>query len=279
MKKKIIGIFVCILVFYSTTIPVTSITEKIDVRTASTDAGVPIWEVGDEWTYHYVESRTLDPAYSFSGDFTYKVVGDSGDSYILEASTKPHGAFDLGNIGLKTTIFSRLTMRLQLRKADLGLENFKEEIKGIWKLAIGPVTLPIPIQILGRYNVEFDSTWIIMPFPLYDGKYGNLSSVEILHINDTLHLFWGLILAYGPINDAIPIGPIPYTCYEEEITIEEETFNTYNISAVWMEGSRFVSYYSEEVGNVVKIVIHLLNAGKKSIYSNILEIKNWNYTP
>ncbi len=280
MKKKIIGIFVCILIFSSTIIPVASITDGYEARTTSHDVEVPTWQVGDEWTYHYVESRTMDPApYIFEGDLTYKVVKDSDDSYILEASTRPRGSFDLGIIGLKTTIFSRLTMKLQVRKVDLGLEKFVEEIKGIWKLTIGSVTIPIPIQILGRYNIEFDPTWVIMPFPLFDGKNGNLSSVEILHINETFHLFWGLILVLGPINDAIPIGPIPYTCYEEEITVEGKTFNTYNISAVWMEGSRFVSYYSEEVGNVVRIVIHLLSEGKKSIYSNILEIKDWSYTP
>jgi hypothetical protein len=279
MTKKIIGVFVCIFVFSSTIIPVASITERHDIITSSYDAEVPIWQIGDEWTYHYVESRNMIPAYYLTGDLTYKVVDDSGDSYVMEATTRPRGAFDLGNIGLKTTMFSRLKMKLQVRKADLGLEKFVEELKGIWKFTIGNITLPIPIQILGRYNVEFDPTWAIMPFPLFDGKYGNLSIVEILHINDTLHLFWGLILAYGPINDAIPIGPIPYTCSEEEVIVEAGTFDTYNISAVWMEGSRFVSYYSEEVGNVVKIVINILLYNNKSTYSNIIELKNWSYSP
>jgi hypothetical protein len=281
MKNKIIGILVCMVVFISAAFSVSSITGRDDIRKTSYDTEVPIWQVGDEWTYHYQESRTLDPAYYFTGDITYKVVDDSGDTYILRGTTKPKGAFDLGNIGigLKTTILTRMTMNLQVRKDDLALDRFIQEIKGIWKLKIGSITIPIPIQILGRYNVDFEPTWVILPFPLSDGKYGNLSSVEILHINDTLHLFWGLILAYGPINDAIPIGPIPYTCSEEEITVEAGMFDTINVSAVWMEGSRFESYYAVEAGNVVKIVIEVLDANKIFIYSNILELKDYSYTP
>lgn len=281
MKKKIIGFVLCLFVFLSTIVPAASIINKYEIKTISNSVEVPIWKVGNKWTYNYIESRTWDPAYEFTGELTFKVVDDSDYSYVLKASTRPRGAFDLGsiNIGLKTTLFSKMTMELQLRKTDLGLESFVEEIKGIWKLKIGSVTLPIPIQILGRYNVEFEPTWTIMPFPLYDGKYGDISDVEILHINDTLHLFWGLILAYGPLTEAIPIGPLSYTCSEEEITVNDRKFNVYNVSAVWMEGSKIVSYYSEETGNIVKIVIQLLTAGKNTIYSNILEIKDWSYTP
>ncbi len=274
MKMKIIGLFVSILIISTIIFPVAAITERHDIRATSYDADVPIWKKGDEWTYHFIESRTYGVVYSLSGDLTLKVVEDSGDSYILEGETKPKGAFDLGGYGLKTTRFSSFSMRLQIRKTDLALENILEQIKGFFLITIGPFTLPFPIQIVGNVYVEFEDSWVIMPFPLYDGKSGNLSSVEILHINNYFYLFWGLISVFDPFNSTIPYTPIPYTCSEEQITVDAGSFDVFNVSAEWVDGSRFMSYYSEELGNVAKEVIYIPYGGGSVQYSLILELKN-----
>jgi hypothetical protein len=222
---------------------------------------------------------TIDPVYSHSGDLTFTVVNDSGDSYILEATTRPKGKFDLGSFGLKTTRFISGSMRVQMRKTDLGLENFLEKFKGFLLVTIGPFILPIPIQVMVNIYVEFDPTWVIMPFPLYDDKHGNLSGTEFVHINNYMHMFWGLVPALGPLNVSWPITPIPYTCSAEEITVEGRIFDVYNVSAEQMDGSRFVSYYAEEVGNVAKEVIYIKAPQGKVRYSLILELKDWSYTP
>jgi hypothetical protein len=283
MKKKIIGILVVILVISTTVIPVAAITDRYDIIVTSYNSDVPIWEVGDEWTYYFTESCDIDLAYSLSGDLTFKVVDDSGDSYILEGTSKPSGRFDLGIIGLKTTRFKPLTMklRLQMKKTDLALENFREKFEGILLLTIGSFTLPIPIQLEFNVDVEINPPWVNIPFPLYDGKYGNLSSTEFWHTNSYLHLFLfgGRIPLLGPWNYSWPITPVPYRCSKEQITIQGRTFDVYNVSAECTEGSRFVSYYAEEVGNVVKEVTYIAWGGGGVRYSLILELKDWRYTP
>ena len=279
MKKKIIGIFVCVLMVSTIVIPVTALTDRHDIGTTSYGANIPIWEKGDSWTYHFTESRTYAYNYKLSGDLTFKVVNDSGDSYLLEAATKPHGVFDLGGFGLKTTRFSSISMRLKMRKDNLGLESFLEKIKGIFLLKIGPVTLPIPVHFALNLNIEFDPTWAIIPFPLFDGKYGNLNGTEILHIKAYAHLFWGLIPVFGPQNYSIPLTPVPYTCSVEQIDVEGSTFDVYNVTAEWMDGSRFVSYYAEDVGNVVKELILIPYGGGEVWHSLVLELKDWSFTP
>jgi hypothetical protein len=272
MNKNLIEILVIIILFTSTAVPVLSLPDQQEINPTSFEVDIPVWSAGDKWTYRYSEERTFDPAFSFSGELTYEVMDDSGDSYVLEASFNPQGAFDLGNIGFKTTRFTTESMRLQMRKSDLGLERYQYQIKGILLITMNSITLPIPIQIIANDNIVFEPTWVIIPFPLYDGKQGNLSSVEILHVNATLHLFWGLILAYGPLTESIPFSPMPYTCTEEVITVEAGTFTVYNVSAEWMEGTHFISYYSEEVKNVVKEDILMIGQAQKIIAAINLEL-------
>lgn len=279
MKKKIIGMFVCILMISIIVIPVTALSDRYDVMAISYDVDLPIWEEKDSWTYHFTESRTHGYNYSFSGDITLKVVDDSSDSYILEGKTKPHGTLDLGGFGLKTTRLTSFSMRLQIRKNDLGLESFVERYKGIFLFKIGSITLPVPIQFELHINVVFDPTWVIMPFPLFDGKFGNLSGTEIWHTDAYAHLFWGVVPVFGPQNISIPLTPVPYICSEEKITVQGNSFDVFNVSAEWMDGSRFVSYYSEEVGNVAKEVIYIPYGGGYVWHSLILELKEYSYSP
>lgn len=277
MKRKIIGLFVCLLIISSLVIPVTAITKRHDIRTTSYDADVPIWKKGYRWTYHFTESRTHGFTTYLFGDLNLKVVEDSGDSYILEASTIPDGEYDLGGFGIKTTILTSFTFKLKMRKADLGLESFEEKLKGIFRLKIGSLTLPIPIQGEIRTYVEFDPTWAIIPFPLFDGKSGTLNGTEIWHINVYAHLFWGLVSAFGPQNISIPLTPIPYTCSEEQIIVQGDTYNVFNVSAEWMDGSRFESYYAEDVGNVAKEIIYIPYGGGYVWHSLILELKDYSF--
>jgi hypothetical protein len=275
MKKKIVVVFICILITSTITLPVSALTDTPGITTTSYDVDVPVWEKGDEWTYHFTDTSTGIVTYSFFADITFEVVEDSGDSYILEGHTKPQGSFIYSGLGLKTSRLTSLDIRLQLRKTDLGLENFMEKIKGIFFIKIGPITLPIPLQVELNLEVEFDPTWIIMPFPLYDGKIGNLNSTEFWHTNMYFHLFWGLIPITGPLNVSWPITTVPYSCSAEKITVDAGTFDVYNVSAEWIEGSKFVSYYSEEIGNVAKEIIYLPKGVGPAEHSIILELKDY----
>jgi hypothetical protein len=259
-------------------IPVAAITDMDKNLTIYNDSNVPVWNVGDEWTYNFIESRSQMVNFVLSGEFTFKVVEDTGDSYVLIASTRPYGSFDMGGFELKATFLTKISFRLQVRKNDLALENYLYKIKGLFLLKIGLITLPIPIQVEGNQYIEFDPSWPIIPFPLYDGKSGTLEGTEIFHINLYMGMFWGLIPVYGPQNISFPYTPIPYTCFKEHITVEAGEFDVYNVSAEWMDGSRFESCYCEEVGNVVKEVILIPFGGGRVQYSLVLELKDYSYT-
>ena len=289
MNKNIVGLVIFIILFSSIIIPITSITAKNITRVKTYDIDVPIWKVGDSWTYHYTESMTFGLNYTLSGDITLKVVDDSGDSYYLEGKSRPHGAFFLSDLFagtdsilekliLKTTVFTKLTMRLQIKKSNLGLESFNERIKGLFFFKIGLITIPIPIQAEKFMNIEFDPTWEIMPFPLYDGKCGNLSGTEIVFTDWFVHMFWGLVPIDGPWTElAFIVTHVPYTCSAEQITVDAGTFDVLNVSAEMEDGSRFVSYYSEDVGNIVKEEISKTFAGGTVWHTLVLELKDWSY--
>jgi len=284
MKKIILGLVICIIFFSSNILPVTSITAKNTSRVILNNAEVPVWEIGDEWTYHYTESMTFFLNYTISGDITLKVVDDSGDSYILEGKSRPRGVFYLSELleglELKTTKFITYSMRIQIRKSDLGLESFNERIKGMFFFKIGPITLPIPIQAERYMDIEFEPTWEIMPFPLYDGKYGNLCGTEIVYNDLYTYMFWGRIPVDGPYEDlTFIVTPLPYTCSAEEIIVDVGTFDVFKLSAERENDYRFVSYYSEEVGNVVKEEITKAFAGGTVWHSLVLELKDWSYEP
>jgi len=281
MKKKIISVAAGIIILISTVMPVASFADKNEIRTISYDADIPTWKVGDKWEYHFIESVIgyYPLTYSLSGYITFEVVEDTGDSYVLEAFTRPKGLFDLGSIGLKTTMLTTLSMKLQVRKTDLALENFYEKIKGIFLVTVGPITLPIALQAVGNSDIEFDPPWVIMPFPLSDGKCGNLSGTEFVYTNYYMNLFWGLVPALGPFNRTWPMTSLPYTCSQELVSVEAGTFNVFNVSAEWIDGSKFMSYYANEVGNVVKEVIYIPYSAGGVRHSLILELKDCNYTP
>jgi len=281
MKWYILGLILSTLLFSSTVIPVTSITTKNinEVITYNTD--VPIWEVGDSWTYHYTESMTYFLNYTLSGDIKLKVVDDSGDYYVLEGKSRPRGEFNgdyyYEDLIFKTTIFTTLSMRIQIRKSDLGLESFIEKIEGFLFAKIGVITIPIPLQFEKYMDIEFDPTWKILPFPLYDGKFGNLSGTEILFIKTYAHMLWGGLPFWDDENFRCIVTPIPYTCSAEEVTVDAGTFDVFNVTAEKEDDYLFVSYYSEEVGNVVKQEISKTFSGCTMFHNLILELKDWNY--
>jgi len=279
MKIKIIGIFIGILIISSIVLPVAGITNKENTMKGAFDTDVPTWKVGNQWTYHFIEEKTVDAIYRLTGELTFKCVDDSDGSYVLEAKTKPQGNFDLGGFGLKTTTMTTLSMMIQMRQSDLALEKYQEQLKGFLLVTLGSITLPIPLQVIANIYVEFDPPWAIIPFPLFDGKNGMLDDCEFLHIQNYMHLFWGLIPLIGPADYSFPITAVPYTCSEEQITVQGETYDVFNVTAEWMEGSRFVSYYCEEVGNVVKEVIYLAGPGGKITHSLTLELTDWSLIP
>ena len=103
MKKKIIGIFVCMLMIATTIVTATNVKEE-KIETSSYKVDVPIWEVGDSWTYneHYNEFTYGDEgevllAWYHNCTSTYTVTNTTGDSYTVKLTSKNNeGSFIIG---------------------------------------------------------------------------------------------------------------------------------------------------------------------------------------
>ncbi len=283
MKKKIIGIFVCTLLIATMAIPISAMDREyiLNFKPISKDADVPVWEVGDTWTYemYYFQNGNLNESYSFEvvGDIIYEVVEDTGDTYKLEGSSA--GDFNLkmnvGNMVLKPTMFLNIGTEIEIRKSDLALVKWHQFAKGIFLPRLGPIPIPLPVQVHATHTTTFDPAWSIMPFPLYDGKNGTLDPVDFIEEGKTT-LYWGLIKIYDGESSWGFSSGLDYTCMEEQVTVPAGNFTAYNVST---EHGSFRSHYAEEVGNSVKQLIHINFSNEVTYYHMELDLKSTTYTP
>jgi hypothetical protein len=281
MKKKTIGMFVLMLVSTTTILPVTATVEKNDMNVSKSEVDVPIWSVGDSWTYQmeYFES---DPkgilTYSVISDITIEVTEDSEDSYkLIGMFDSPKIVVTLWRISLKPTKSVEYKHNIEISKEDLGLVKWDQMMEGIFLLCIGKIPLPIPIQFLARFENIFQPAWNILPFPLYDGKSGNLESVQFKH-DFEVSMFRGLI----PINvgeGGWELPQLSYTCTKEQIAVPAGTYNAYRVRADQGGNMHFTSYYNEEVGNVVKETIYIPFEETGTTYFDLdLSLKSTTYS-
>jgi len=89
MNSKIVGILVGMLLIATAIVSATSVKEE-NIGTTSYEVDVPVWEVGDSWTYneHYNEfayksDGSLALAWYHNCTSTYTVTDDTGDTYTV----------------------------------------------------------------------------------------------------------------------------------------------------------------------------------------------------
>jgi hypothetical protein len=280
MKKKIIGILVLTLVISAIATPISAINyeHKQNNEPITKDADVPIWEVGDSWTYNMQFLRIGSPnvtdgiIFEGGGELVFEVVEDSGDTYVLNGFMKPivgtvayPGPFDF-----KLTRRSSYESTFEVRKSNLAIISYDSITKGIALIKIGPITLPIPIQLQEERTTEFEPVCELLPFPLYDGKTGNYDRFAMIAEWD-YSAFWGLVSMDSGSNDEGWVGDGPYTCKEETITVAAGTFDVFNVSGYcdFEEAGHdfYHSCYAEEVGSIVKGIYNLdWNNGETSYF-------------
>jgi hypothetical protein len=73
----------------------TNINVKKDIQTTTSGADVPVWKVGDSWTYeenqscyNYDTHGNITFIWNFEYTSTYTVTKDTGDSYTLKMTAK-----------------------------------------------------------------------------------------------------------------------------------------------------------------------------------------------
>ena len=284
MRKKIVGIFVSMLLIATLAIPISAINKEYDHNPEPISADVPVWEVDDAWTYEveYYEAGYNDPLiFTLTGDIEYTVTDDSGDYYVLEGKGRPLGIVHYDKIGFRTSRFAKAVWEMKIRKSDFGIEHSYYYLKGICWLTLGGIPLPLPIQVFAERYTEFNPITSIIPFPLYDGKTGTINSIEFDEYGGTW-LYWGLI-ELSNFSNPWNSGDIIYNCTEEQVTVPAGTYDMYKVETeIDHPGceDHYDSYYCEEIGNTAKQSILIYHGTTDQVYMSIdLELKSTTYTP
>jgi hypothetical protein len=226
---------------------------------------VPVWEVGDSWTYNeqyhqiwYKTDGNISFIWYHNCTSTYTVTDDTGDSYAMKLTSKNNeGSLTLGKFRLKFTPFTKLTQEMEFRKTDLAYVNtFKNQEKGLVIWLLGTIGLPIPAQ----YSDIWDSTGdpqVFLPFPLTAGTTGTLPSYTAAG-HEKMSLYWGLI-KFIDADFSYEFPALDYHCQMANITVPAGTYDTYNVSTDVYYGSSHNyswTYYLPEAGFYAKQSIH-----------------------
>ncbi len=261
MKKKIIGIFVCMLLT-TTVVSATNINVKNDVQKAASGVDVPVWTVGDSWTYN---EQYVNHLYNLNGALvylwihnctsTYTVNDATGDNYKLEmSSTNNEGQVMIGKYHFKFTKSTMLTGELSLRKTDLGTVSRSVQEKGLVYWLIGN-TISIPAQYNDAWEGSYSPPDVTLPFPLAAGTNGALPNVSYTG-HEKCSIYWGLFTLYNWPEVIGWTGEQNYMCEMADITVPAGNYDAYNVSIeqTYGDGTQGIvrSYYVPEVGWMAK---------------------------
>ena len=283
MKTKLIGIIICMLLIATTLVSAVNVNQK-NITPTLFDADVPIWEVGDSWTYDINKTIRSDlnetMKYVLTGDIILSVKDDTGDYYILEGVGESISI--LGNIGklnLRSSRIITVNIEMVVKKADLAISSYNFMFKGIVFIVLGPIILPFPIQLHEWRDSTFTPDQPVLPFPLFDGKNGTLISA-LIDEEWGLTMFWDLIsIDTGDVSWHSTFND--YTCTATEVTIPSGTYDVYKVSDYAQGGGNHIDlYYNATVGNVVEIYFKMYNGDWHDWWLiQKLRLKSTTYTP
>jgi hypothetical protein len=290
MKKKIVGIvFLIMIATMIGSAADINVKENIKINASVVDdpVDVPVWEIGDSWTYNehynsfgYREDGTISYVWYHNCTSTYTVVDDSGDTYMVRLTSKDtEGRFNVGRYRLKFTPFYKLTQELEHRKTDLAYVHISTQEKGpvIWQL--GNIGIPIPAYYSDIWESSYIPAFELFPFPLTAGKTGTFSSFTRTG-HETLSLYFGLI-KFADYDFSADIPARDYICNMASITVPAGTYEAYNISTDEGSAQNFsYSYYVPQVGSYAKWVSHHeLDDSGKPVSNNKFELVSTTYNP
>ncbi len=217
MKTKIIVVLITTLLlatFFSVAQPPLQF-KKQNIQNQSMqtlfDDDVPLWEIGDYWTYRINDyiinieegNRSIIAIIQIS-DLTLEVVDDSGDYYNLSVDATVSGNCDIyadmGDGPINVTVElppSELTGSMLIQKTNLGFKHIDLFIEGrlmvyVWEqpyfdLPFELKDIPIPGDV--SLEVEFEEPLAFLDFPLMENKTWNLSE-NIFTISGQVRSFW-----------------------------------------------------------------------------------------
>jgi hypothetical protein len=260
-----------------------------NIATATYGVDVPVWEIGDSWTYN---SHQISYKYYTNGTLWYKsyhnctltstVTDDTGDYYILKVTTTNNEwGVTIGKFVLKLTPFTKYSGEEVYRKTDLAYFRSTNQVKGFAFWMIGNI-LPFPAQYNSFFEINHTNGYRFLPFPLNDGTNGTHPSGSQT-FREKASLYWGLISLFDHPAQTFPYGALDYYCEIENITVPAGDYEAYNVSIDLTFGLGVYhswNYYVPEVGNKAKLFFkndHDTSGKPGDIIE--LELVDFNYTP
>ena len=196
MRKKISILVLCMLLV--TPLCLAQTTAPLHHQT--TDADVPVWSVGDYWTYridnltvNVNQSDFLLHVYISVADFKMTVTEVTNDSYQLtvpSTSINAHFALYINNGDGPINItgeLKRTTIQgtIFVAKADIGIKEMNLVLKGKLNTHINQQpyiqnysgTIPFTVRLNG--NIAFDTPYTLLAFPLNESSVWGLPASKV----------------------------------------------------------------------------------------------------
>ena len=243
MTKKTI-IVVCIL-FLITSVPF-GVSEKINDKAFSTtynDTDVPIWTIGDSWTYdaEFIGSYSSTNFNIALHDLLFQVEDETSVGYSLSFVADVTGELNVEDADVSGT-FRDTTIEgnMVIKQSNLGIKSIDVTFEG--KLLVE--LIPIPLVI--GFTATFDPAFSSLAFPLNVGKQWSIPHSDVT-IQGSLSLL-GLIEI--PLDSTDWVGGGNSECISSEsITVEAGTYEAYKIHSTLDISEQ---YYAQAAGNIIK---------------------------
>ena len=206
------------------------------------EVDVPIWKIGDSWTYDVIYSENFNQQKFIDlniKDLKFEVIDEDDQFYIIEYFGNASGRF-----GSQPIIYPLDDAKIQgevlSQKSDISLARIITSINGV--KIIGPISIPFDIGII----ITLDPPFTHLSFPLYVGKEWTTSSSDI-DIDISIEYFGGIELFHESYNT----GPLPLSCTNiETVSTPAGIFEAFKISSDW---DLLNIYYDPTVANIIKI--------------------------
>jgi len=247
MTKKITIIAIWIL-FLIISVPLgSSSNDKINDTTITTttynDTDVPIWTIGDSWTYD-AEFRGSYPSTTFSialHDLLFQVEDETSVGYKLSFVADVTGELNVEDADASGT-FRDTTAEgnIVVKQSNLGIKSIDVTFEG--KLLVELILIPLVIDFTATFDPAFSS----LVFPLNVGKQWSIPYSDVT-IQGSLSLL-GVIEI--PLDSTDWVGGGNAECISSEsITVEAGTYEAYKIHSTLDINEQ---YYAQAAGNIIK---------------------------
>jgi len=249
MKKNLITVIILSLVlvislngFASADDVKQNIIQK-NISTLDETAGVPTWNLGDNWTYNGYLRQDFGPLDLFNlklslEDLTFTVENNVGESYQLSFEGFIKLGIGVGE-GLITISYGDIFGDLEVDKTEIGIMDFNIDFDGFGKLFL----FKLPIGLI--LDTSCDKPLSPFEFPFTVGDSWNSTAIDFFY-EITINLFGGTKTNSNMIS--LPQAPL-YCELKESVDVEAGTFQAYKINLLDIVDI----YYNVDVGNIIKI--------------------------